>query len=171
MNPRLMHPRLARLLTRLYPRPWRDRYGDEFEALLEMGPSDLRTWLNVAWSAFWEHIVPTRGGNMDPNPNSFRTILKHPSAFLPLAMSLAAIGVLCGAALYGVRHGAHGIIRQPDEGTAAHLWQLLMAGQLPVLLFFAIKWLPRAPKQTLYVIALQAGAALASMAPVFFLGL
>ena len=108
---------------------------------------------------------------MNPSPNSFRAILKHPSAFLPLAMSLAAIGVLGCAAVYGVLHGAHGIIRQPDEGTAAHLWQLLMAGQLPVLLFFAIKWLPRAPKQTLYVIALQAGAALASMAPVFFLGL
>jgi hypothetical protein len=166
-----MNPTLARLLTRLYPRHWRDRYGDEFEALLEMGPSDFRTLANSIWSALWEHIVPTQGGNMDPNPNSFRTILKHPSAFLPLAMSLAAIGVLCGAAVYGVLHGAQGIIRQPDEGTAAHLWQLLMAGQLPVLLFFAIKWLPRAPKQTLYVIALQAGAALASMAPVFFLGL
>jgi hypothetical protein len=166
-----MNPTLARLLTRLYPRHWRDRYGDEFEALLEMGPSDFRTLANSIWSALWEHIVPTQGGNMNPNPNSFRAILKHPSAFLPLAMSLAAIGVLCGAAVYGVLHGAHGIIRQPDEGTAAHLWQLLMAGQLPVLLFFAIKWLPRAPKQTLYVIALQAGAALASMAPVFFLGL
>jgi hypothetical protein len=46
-----------------------------------------------------------------------------------------------------------------------------MAGQLPVLLFFAIKWIPRAPKQTLYVLALQAGAALASMAPVYLLNL
>jgi hypothetical protein len=166
-----MNPKLARLLTRLYPRRWRDRYGDEFEALLEISPSDFRTLANSVRSALWEHIVPTQGGNMNPNPNSFRAILKHPSAFLPLAMSLTAIGVLCGAALYGILHGAHGIIRQPDEGTAAHLWQLLMAGQLPVLLFFAIKWLPRAPKQTLGVLALQAGAALASMAPVFLLGL
>ena len=166
-----MNPTLAHLLTRLYPRPWRDRYGSEFESFLQTGEGGLRTWLNVIWSALWERIVPTRGGNMDPNPNSFRTVLKHPSAFLPVAMSLAALAVVGGAAIYGVLHGAHGIIRQPDEGTAAHLWQLLMAGQLPVLLFFAIKWLPRAPKQTLYVIALQAGAALASMAPVFFLGL
>jgi hypothetical protein len=166
-----MNPALARLLTRLYPPAWRERYGEEFQALLEMGPADLRTFANSIWSALREHIVPTRGGNMDPNPNSFRSILKQPSAFLPLAMSLTAIGVLCGAAIYGILHGAHGIIREPDEGTAAHLWQLLMAGQLPVLLFFAIKWLPRAPRQTLYVLALQAGAALASMAPVFFLGL
>jgi hypothetical protein len=171
VNPRLMHPTLARLLTRLYPHPWRERYGEEFEAFLQTGQGGLRTSVNVVWSALWEHIVPTQGGNMDPNPNSFRAILKHPSAFLPLAMSLTALGVLFGAAIYGILHGAHGIIRQPDEGTAAHLWQLLMAGQLPVLLFFAIKWLPRAPKQTLGVLALQAGAALASMAPVFFLGL
>jgi hypothetical protein len=166
-----MNPALARLLTRLYPPAWRERYGEEYQALQEMGPADLRTFANSIWSALREHIVPTRGGNMDPNPNSFRSILKQPSAFLPLAMSLTAIGVLLCAAIYGILHGAHGIIREPDEGTAAHLWQLLMAGQLPVLLFFAIKWLPRAPRQTLYVLALQAGAALASMAPVFFLGL
>jgi len=167
-----MNPALAHLLTRLYPRLWRERYGEEFEAFLQAGQSgDPRTSVNVIWSALHERIFPTVGGNMDPNPNSFRAILKHPSAFLPVAMSLTAIGVLCGAAIYGILHGAHGIIRQPDEGTAAHLWQLLMAGQLPVLLFFAIKWLPRAPKQTLGVLALQAGAALASLAPVLFLGL
>jgi hypothetical protein len=166
-----MNPTLARLLTRLYPSPWRERYGAEFEAFLQTGQAGLRTSVNIVWSALHEHIVPTIGGNMDPNPNSFRTILKHPSAFLPVAMSLTALGVLFGAAIYGILHGAHGIIREPDEGTAAHLWQILMAGQLPVLLFFAIKWLPRAPKQTLGVLALQAGAALASMAPVFFLGL
>jgi hypothetical protein len=166
-----MNPALARLLTSLYPPAWRDRYGTEFEAFLQTGQGGLRTSLNVVCAALREHIVPTRRGNMDPNPNSFRAVLKQPSAFLPLAMSLAAIGVICAATIYGILHGARGIIRQPDEGTAAHLWQLLMAGQLPVLLFFAIKWLPRAPRQTLYVLALQAGAALASMAPVFFLGL
>jgi hypothetical protein len=63
------------------------------------------------------------------------------------------------------------VVHEADEGTLAHLWQLLMAGQLPVLAFFAIKWLPRAPNQTLCVLALQTGAALASIAPVFFLHL
>ena len=166
-----MNPTLARLLTRLYPPAWRDRYGAEFEAFLQTGQGGLRTSVNVVWSALWEHIVPTQGGNMDPNPNSFRTILKHPSAFLPLAMSLTALAVVGVAAMYSILHYGHGLVREPDEGTAAHLWQLLMAGQLPVLLFFAIKWLPKAPRQTLYVLALQAGAALASMAPVYFLGL
>jgi hypothetical protein len=108
---------------------------------------------------------------MNQTPNSFRAILKNPSAFLPVAMSLVALGVLAVAAIDGFLSGAGGLVREADEGIAAHLWQILMAGQLPILIFFAIKWLPRAPKQTLSVIALQAGAALASMAPVFFLGL
>ena len=60
---------------------------------------------------------------------------------------------------------------RPDEGAVAHIWQLLMAGQLPVLLFFAVTWLRRAPRQTLGVLALQAGAVLAAMAPVFYFNL
>jgi len=102
---------------------------------------------------------------MDPDPNTFRVMLKHPSAFLPLAMSLTALALVLGhIAIYGVVHEA-------DEGTAAHLWQLLMATQTLVLAFFAIKWLPRAPRATLYILFLQVVAALASMAPVYFLKL
>jgi hypothetical protein len=91
--------------------------------------------------------------------------LKQPSAFLPLAMSLTALGIVLGhIAIYGVA-------READEGTAAHLWQILMAGQIPLMAFFAIKWMPRAPKQTLYILALQGGAVLAAMAPVYILHL
>ena len=63
------------------------------------------------------------------------------------------------------------VAREADEGAIAHIWQLLMAGQLPLLAYFVIKWLPRVPRQTLYVLALQIGAALAAMVPVYFLGL
>lgn len=108
---------------------------------------------------------------MNQDANSFRAIIRHPSAFLPLAMSFAALGVVFVATVYNVVHFGHGLVREPDEGTAAHLWQLLMAAQIPVLAFFVIKWLPRAPRPTLYTLALQAGAALAAMAPVFFLNL
>ncbi|MCU1319533.1 MAG: hypothetical protein JWP98_1051 [Edaphobacter sp.] len=160
-----MNPRLAHLLMRLYPRPWRERYGAEFEALLQTGRGGLRTSADVVWSALREHIFPTRGGERDQHSSSFGAIVRQPSAFLPLSMSLTALAVVLGhVAMFGV-------VREADEGTAAHIWQLLMAGQMPVLAFFAIKWLPRAPRQTLYVLALQAGAALTSMAPVFFLNL
>jgi len=91
------------------------------------------------------------------------SLLKNPSAFIPVAMSLTALAVVIGyVAMFGTA-------RQSDEGTAAHLWQLLMAGQLPILAFFALKWLPRNPKQALTVMALQAAAALAALAPVYIL--
>ncbi len=91
--------------------------------------------------------------------------LKKPSAFLPLAMSFAALAtVLVHVAMFGVA-------READEGTAAHIWQILMAAQIPIVAFFAIKWLPRTPRQALLVLTLQGGAALAALAPVFFLNL
>ena len=89
--------------------------------------------------------------------------MKQPSAFLPLAMSLAALAMVLGhAAIFGIVHEA-------DEGTAAHIFQLLMAAQIPVVGFFVIKWLPRAPRQTLQLLGLQAGAALAAIVAVVFL--
>lgn len=162
-----MNLRLARLLVRLYPRDWRERYGVEFEALLQAGHGDLRTAANVLSSALCAHIFPTSqpGLAMTHYVPSVATLTKQASAFVPVAMSLSALAVVLGSiAMFG-------IVREADEGAAAHIWQLLMAGQIPVLTFFVVKWLPRAPRQTLYVLALQAGAALASMAPVFFFNL
>jgi cytochrome bd-type quinol oxidase subunit 2 len=90
-------------------------------------------------------------------------MLKHPSAFLPIVMSLAALfTVAAHVAMFGTA-------RQADEGTAAHLWQLLMVAQLPIVVFFAIKWLPREPRQALLILALQAAAILAALAPVYLL--
>jgi MFS superfamily sulfate permease-like transporter len=95
----------------------------------------------------------------------FMSMLKRPSAFLPVLMSLAALGTVL------IFLAMHGVVHEPDEGTAAHIWQLLMALQAPVIAFFAMKWLPRAPRQALYVLVLQALAALATLAPVFLLRL
>lgn len=64
-----------------------------------------------------------------------------------------------------------GVVHEADEGATAHIWQLLMTGQWPILTYFVIRWLPRVPRQTLYVLALQIGAALAALAPVYLLGL
>jgi hypothetical protein len=96
----------------------------------------------------------------------FSTIMKHPSAFLPVAMSLAALLlVLITVARFPE------VVHATDEGAAAHTWQLLIGLQVPIVLWFAATWLPRAPKQALYVLALQAAAGLAALAPVFILGL
>jgi len=88
--------------------------------------------------------------------------LKRPSALIPLFMSAAALtAVIVHVAMFGTA-------RQADEGTAAHLWQLLMAGQVPVVAFFALKWLPAEPGPALRVLALQVGAALAAVFPVWW---
>ena len=91
--------------------------------------------------------------------------LKHPTAWLPIAMSAVALAIVVGhIALFGVT-------RDADEGTAAHLWQLLMAGQLPFILYHACVWLPRTPRGALTVLAIQVAAALSALAPVYLLGL
>lgn len=160
-----MKQRLARNLIRLYPRAWRQRYGAEFEAMLEEGRGGLGSAVNVLFSAFSEHIFPTQGGTMERDPNSFRSVVLHPSALIPTAMSITALALVVGhIAIYGA-------VREADEGATAHLWQILMAGQLPVLLFFAIKWLPRAFKPALGVLGIQAAAVLAAMAPVLYFNL
>lgn len=91
--------------------------------------------------------------------------LRRPGAWIPVAMSLAALATVL---IHIVRFGT---APEPDEGAAAHIWQILMAGQLPIIAFFAIKWLPKNPKPTIGVLALQAAAGMAALAPVFYLGL
>jgi hypothetical protein len=92
----------------------------------------------------------------------FSTTLKLPSAFLPVAMSLLALTTVI------VHVALHGVAREADEGTAAHIWQLLVAGQLPIVAFFAIKWLPQTPKQAFSVLVLQAVAGMAALAPILY---
>jgi hypothetical protein len=96
---------------------------------------------------------------------NFHTMVKQPSAFVPVAMSFAALTIVL---VHIIMSGA---AREADEGTAAHLWQLLIAAQVPIMAFFAIRWLPQSPSYALPVLALQAGAALAALAPVYFLNL
>jgi hypothetical protein len=91
------------------------------------------------------------------------TILRQPSAFLPVTMSL------CALATIAIYIAFNGTAPQADEGTAAHIWQLLMAAQAPIILYFAIKWVPQSPRQAMLILALQIATALAAMAPVFLL--
>jgi hypothetical protein len=98
-----------------------------------------------------------------PHPAVRNTLLRDPSAFVPLVMSLAAIALVVGVL------ATVGVPREADEGTPARVWQLLMAGQLPVIGFFAVRWLPRRPGEALLVLALQAVVGLAAAAPVFLL--
>lgn len=147
----------------------RSEWAKGMENELEYVEDDFKALRWAAGCALASYIEGRLG--MDQGNNSFGSMVRKPSAFLPLAMSVTALAMLGGAYIFGVATGHEGLIREPDEGAVAHLWQLLMAGQLPVLAFFAIKWLPRAPKRALFVLGIQLAAVLAAMAPVYFLHL
>jgi hypothetical protein len=93
----------------------------------------------------------------------FLSLLKRPSAFLPVAMSLLALAVI------GIRIAVMGTAPEKDEGAAAHLWQLLLAGQIPVIAYFVITSPGRDRWVGLPVLALQILAWLAAAAPVVLL--
>jgi len=96
---------------------------------------------------------------------SFSAMLRQWSACVPLAMSFAAFAtVIAHVILFGAA-------READEGTAAHLFQLLIVAQAPIVAFFAIRCMPRSPRHGLLIMALQLGAALVALAPVFYFGL
>jgi hypothetical protein len=78
-------------------------------------------------------------------------------------MSLCAVGTILVFLIL------HGPAPQSDEGAAAHLWQLLMALQLPIVAFFAITWVPKSPKAAVTILAVQFVAAIAALAPVYLL--
>ena len=95
------------------------------------------------------------------------SLLKQPSALIPLVMSAAAFAMASVAvALVGLPEGpvTH------DEGAAARIFQFLIVGQAPVVVYFAIKWLPLAPAPALRVLALQIGAAILALSPPLLLG-
>ena len=91
-----------------------------------------------------------------------KTLFRTPSALLPIGMAAAALTIVVTyAAMFGTA-------LQADEGTAAHLWQLLIAAEVPAIAFFAIKWLPVRPAQAVLVLAIQGLSVLAAMFPVWW---
>ena len=93
------------------------------------------------------------------------TLMRQPTGYLPVAMSIGALAMIVWyVALHGVAH-------QADEGAQAHLWQLLVAGQLPLIAYFAVRWLPTAWRPAVIVLAIQAAAAvLLALVPLWALG-
>ena len=88
--------------------------------------------------------------------------LRNPTVFLPLAMSLLALGMVL------VHFTIFGIVKETDEGTAAHIFQLRMVGQFPIVAFLAFRWFAIAPRQTFFFIVFPVLAALAAIMAVFF---
>lgn len=94
------------------------------------------------------------------------------SGWLPLILAAAALALLGGFWLTGPHPPNmvldHGVYRH-DESTTARIWQLLMLAQLLAIGVFLIRWVPRAPKPTLAMFALQLCGLAAAALPVWLL--
>lgn len=101
-----------------------------------------------------------------------RSPFRSRSGWTPLILAGTAIALL---AVY-LATGPHepymvvenGVAR-PDESAVARIWQLLMLAQLPAILFFAVKWLPRDPRRAAMMLGLQGLAFIAAALPVAIL--
>lgn len=89
---------------------------------------------------------------------------KKASALTPVVMSMLAL------ILVGIQLAIHGMKPELDEGALAHLYQLLVVGQLPIIAFFAYRWLRQAPIQGLRVVVAQAFALASALIPVHMMG-
>ena len=93
------------------------------------------------------------------------SLFKQPSAWIPLAMSFAALAmIVVFVAINGFASSGNG-----DEGAPARIFQLIMVAQLPIAGYFAVKWLPKQPKQSLMVLALQAVAWIIPIVTIIYL--
>jgi hypothetical protein len=91
------------------------------------------------------------------------SLFRKASAWIPIAMSLSALTfLLIYAAIFGTRYHA-------DERWPARIFQLVMLAELPIAAFFAVKWLPKQPRQSLIVLAAQAIAWIIPIATVLLL--
>lgn len=89
--------------------------------------------------------------------------LQNLGAWIPLALSLAGlVMVVVHALIFGVLHEA-------DEGTAAHLFQLLMLLQVPFVLWHLMRFLPVDRARALGVVGMQAALAIVAMSAVLVL--
>jgi hypothetical protein len=76
--------------------------------------------------------------------------------------ALALATVLLHAAIYGVAP-------EPDEGAAAHIFQLLITAQVPIVAYFAWRWVRRSPARHGVTLAMQVVLGVGALAAVHFL--
>lgn len=149
--------RILRIVCRLYPRWWWRRYGDELLALADDAGAGCLTIVDVARGA-----LTVRLQQRAPGQPPVRDLFCVASGWAPVAMSAAALAAVAVHLL------TSGRAPQADEGTAAHLWQLLMAGQLPVIAWFVVRWVPERGRPALAVMAVHVAAMSVAALPVWW---
>ena len=87
------------------------------------------------------------------------------SRVTPIVMSLLSLAlVIEGVVQFGLRH------REVDEGWQAHLFQLLVVLQVPIVVLFAATANWKQPSRTLLVLGLQIAAWCAALGALYVAG-
>lgn len=159
-----MTQRRFKWLIRLFPGRWKDRYGQEFLELLEAEGLSAIAVLDIFKTIMLEWILTlsaTRSYAMNAGPRQMITLSTKPSGALPLLMSLTALLI---AIVYIITTGGQ---PQADEGAAAHIFQLMVVGQVPIIGFFLLRWIRASPMACLGVVSCQILALVAALLPVW----
>ncbi len=130
---------VRRWLVRLYPRPWRERYGEEFDALLEEclhSPLDVLDILLGALDAHFDLSQETNWRSMNMN-NKLRTaILMVFGAYIAF--------IVAGMSVYGFADDSPFIPMMQTNGTLHLAWTTLQVGAVVALLSVVIGGAPLA---------------------------
>jgi len=131
--------KLRRWLIGLYPRAWRQRYGEEFEALLEECLHSPLDALDVALGALDAHLGLVQGGTW----RSMNMVNKLRTAIL--LVFAAYIGfIIAGLSLYGLVDDSPAIPLMRTDLALSVAWHSLQAGAVIALLAIVIGGLPLA---------------------------
>jgi hypothetical protein len=92
-------------------------------------------------------------------------LLRTPSAWVPMLLSLAALALIIGFV------ARYGVVQQPgqDEGSAARIFQLLMLANAAAIGYFVLRWVPTAPKPAIAIVCLQVLLALIPVVTIILL--
>ncbi|MGN6423621.1 MAG: hypothetical protein ACTHLA_09960 [Asticcacaulis sp.] len=151
-------------LIRLFPGRWQDRYGQEFLELLDVEGLSAAAIFDIFKTIMLEWIVTLSAPRMYAmlaGPKQMITLSTKPSGALPLLMSLTAL--LIAVVYIATTGGQH----QADEGAAAHIFQLMVVGQVPIIGFFLLRWIRTYPMACLGVVSRQILALVAALLPVW----
>jgi len=155
-------------IIRLFPQAWQVRYGEEFLALLEIEGVSLAILIDLLRTATGEWVITLIARRRRPvlaGPKSTQSQLPPISGFIPIYLSLAALAVVVlSIILNGVTPGR-------DEDAFAHIYQILIAAEVPVVGFFVVRWIRTSFWLCFRILVVQAIALATALLPVWLLHL
>jgi hypothetical protein len=137
----MMPPSVRAWLLRLYPRPWRERYADEFEAMLEQCLNSPLDVIDVMLGAFDAHLQLLNGENV--NWRLMNMINKLRTTILIVFASYIGF-IVAGMALVGMLDDSPMIPYMQADLASTVAMDIIRVGSVVALLAVVVGGLPLA---------------------------